>query len=129
MMTTEEFQLKIHEEADLYSPLDPEQKLLSEDVIAYLERNYMNKYRPAGEKYSLRICSDTPVNEENVKKRITEYLSREKENISHEIKKLTRKQIFLFAFGIIVLAIWFFLSVRSDSIDAVNRTHDGKFFM
>lgn len=42
-MTTQEVNLKIHEESDLYSPYDPKQKLLSEDVLSHLERNYINK--------------------------------------------------------------------------------------
>ena len=44
-MITHELKLKIHEEADLFSAYDPDQTLLSEDVVSYLERNYLNKHR------------------------------------------------------------------------------------
>ena len=37
-MVTRDIKLKIHEEADMFTPFDPEQKLLSEDVAAYLVR-------------------------------------------------------------------------------------------
>ena len=59
--------VKIHEESDLYSPFDPDQKLLSKDVISYFTDNYINVHRKFREKYQVNIISDTPVNEENVK--------------------------------------------------------------
>ena len=56
-MSTKEINLKIHEEADLYSAFDPEQKLLSEDVTEYLARNYLNKHRSLKEKNVLHIIN------------------------------------------------------------------------
>ena len=53
-MSTKEINLKIHEEADLYSAFDPEQKLLSEDVTAYLTQNYLNKHRSCFMSYRIR---------------------------------------------------------------------------
>ena len=37
-MITHEIKLKIHEESDLYSPYDPDQKMLSEEVRLYFEK-------------------------------------------------------------------------------------------
>ena len=116
-MVTQEIKLKIHEEADLFSPFDPDQKLLSEDVIQYIARNYLNLHRSFKEKYIIHISSDTPVDEENVKKRIFEHYSQEKDNISYELKKLRLKEICLAAFGIIVLSIWLYLSVSTSNIN------------
>ena len=62
-MIIQEIKLKIHEESDLYSSYDPDQKLLSEDVTLYLAHNYLDKHRKSNEKYTLRIISDTPVNQ------------------------------------------------------------------
>ena len=62
-MTTQEIKLKIHEEDDLYSPLDLDQELLSEEVLTHLERNYLNQHRLIKEQYILHIYSDTPVDE------------------------------------------------------------------
>ena len=65
MMITEEIKLRIHEESDLFSPLDPDQQILSEDVISYLHTKYRMmylKYQPKSGNYVLHIFSDTPVN-------------------------------------------------------------------
>ena len=119
-MTTQEIKLKIHEEDDLYSPLDLDQELLSEEVLTHLERNYLNKHRSIKEQYILHIYSDTPVNEQRVETRIRQYFTQEKDNISYSIRKLTTKQICLFAVGLVFLALWFYLSVLSESVDAIK---------
>lgn len=65
MMITEEIKLRIHEESDLFSPLDPDQQILSEDVISYLHTKYRMmylKYQTKNGSYVLHIFSDTPVN-------------------------------------------------------------------
>ena len=119
-MTTQEIKLKIHEEDDLYSPFDLDQELLSEEVLTHLERNYLNKHRSIKEQYILHIYSDTPVNEQRVETRIRQYFTQEKENISYSIRKLTTKQICLFAVGLVFLALWFYLCVLSESVDAIK---------
>ncbi len=40
-MATREIKLKIHDESELYSPMDPDQKMLSGDVIDYLSRRFL----------------------------------------------------------------------------------------
>ena len=67
MDNTQQIQLKIHDESDLFTPFDPEQKMISEEVNDYLVRNYQNKFKKAKEKYDLHIISDVPVDEECVK--------------------------------------------------------------
>ena len=119
-MTTQEIKLKIHEEDDLYSPFDLDQELLSEEVLTHLERNYLNKHRSIKEQYILHIYSDTPVNEQRVETRIRQYFTQEKDNISYSIRKLTTKQICLFAVGLVFLALWFYLCVLSESVDAIK---------
>ena len=119
-MTTQEIKLKIHEEADLFSEYDPDQMLLSEDIASYFERNYLNKHRSPIEKYILHIYSDTPVNKESVQTRLVQYFTQEKDNIAYEIKKLTLKQIYLAVFGVLILALWFFLSVNSENAGVVK---------
>ncbi len=115
-MKTQIVKIKIHEESDLYSPFDPDQKLLSEDVISYFTGNYMNVQRNNREKYQIHIISDTPVNEENVKNSIFEYCSREKDNIDFELKKMTSKTILLLSMGVIILAVWLLISARTENV-------------
>ena len=35
-MNTREIKLKIHDESELFSPFDPDQTMISDDVIEYL---------------------------------------------------------------------------------------------
>ena len=119
-MSTKEINLKIHEEADLYSAFDPEQKLLSEDVTEYHARNYLNKHRSLKEEYVLHIISDTTVNEEKVRRNFAEYFTVEKDNVSYEIKKLRVKEFGLALFGVLILGLWAYLSVTSQSLGMVR---------
>ena len=119
-MITQELKLKIHEEADLFSAYDPDQMLLSEDVVSYMERNYLNKHRSRDDNFIIHIYSDTPVNEESVKARFLEYFSQEKDNVAFSIKKLTCKQIYLAVIGVLTLLFWFFLSMTSDGANVVR---------
>lgn len=113
-MVTQEINLKIQEEDDLFSPYDPQKKLLSEDVLSHLERNYINKHRHLSDQFTLHIYSDTPVNEKTVKERFANYFTQEMDNTSYEIKQLTKKQIYLIIFGIVFLMIWLALSLSID---------------
>ena len=40
-----EIKLKIHEESDLFSPYDPDQMQLSEDMVTYLKRKSEMMYK------------------------------------------------------------------------------------
>ena len=39
-MTTKTINLKLQEEADLYSPFDPAQEMISDDVVSHLTRSF-----------------------------------------------------------------------------------------
>ena len=112
--------LKIHEESDLFSSFDPDQRMLSEDVAAYLAHNYLNRYRKFEEEYVLQLISDTPVDQEKVKKRMHEYYTMEKNNVWYAIKRLTIKEIWLFILGAIVLGIWLVLSANNSNVRLEN---------
>jgi hypothetical protein len=44
-MSTQIIKMKIHEESDLYSPLDPDRNILSEDIVSYLTRVFLSQHR------------------------------------------------------------------------------------
>ena len=70
------------------------------------------KHRRIKEDYSLRIITDTPVDEENVRKKVRNYFIQEKEDIEdikYAIKRLTRKVLLFILLGIAVLSVWLFL--------------------
>ncbi|MBQ1311945.1 MAG: hypothetical protein IIY55_08865 [Blautia sp.] len=115
-MVRHEIKLKIQDETELFSPLDPDQNMLSEDVTEYFRRNYIHKHRRRKEECTIHIFTDTPVDEEKVKKKIRNYYIQEMEDISYELKKLTMKGIILGIVGAAVLALWLFLS-GSDSVN------------
>ena len=116
-MSKKEIRLKIHEESDLFSRFDPDQKMLSEEVIAYVAHNYLNQHRWLKDSFTIRIISDVPVNQEKVKCRIQDYFVQEKENTDYLLKKLTLKEICLGVFGAVVLAIWLMLSQDSSNVN------------
>ena len=117
-MNTRIIKIKIHEESDLYSPFDPEQKQLSEDVSLYLNRNYVNVRRKNQEQLVLQIYSDTPVDRDRVTRRFNEYFSQELDNVNYQLKRLTIKEICLGIVGAALLTLWAVLSVKTSAIRA-----------
>lgn len=115
-METREIKIKIHDESDLFSSFDPDQKLLSDELTYYLAHNYLNKHRSVKEHYVIRIISDVPVNQETVRQRIQEYYSHEKDNSKLLVKKLTLKEFILGILGIILLMLWLILSEDTPSV-------------
>ena len=115
-MNTKEIKLKIHEEADLFSDLDPDQMMLSEAVTGYLNYNYMKMHRNHNEQFKLRIISDTPVDEQRVTERIRDYYQQELSNSAFALKRLTTKEICMIVIGVIALSIWLILSANGSNV-------------
>ena len=109
--------LKIHEEADLFSVYDPEQKMISEDVLAFISRSFEKVRRNSRDEYILHIESDTPVKQESVKQRIKECFCEEKDMVKKEMRRHFLKAACLGVFGIVVLAIWYYLSLDSENVN------------
>ena len=80
-MAVKEIKLKIHDESELYAPMDPDGNLISDDVIDYLSRVFLNKHRRIREDYVISIISDDPVNEEHARKAIQDEFDRQKDDI------------------------------------------------
>ena len=111
-----EIKLKIHEESDLFSAYDPDESKLSEDVMSYFKRNYVNLHRWINEEYTIRIISDTPVNEEHVRESIRNEFMQEKDDIGFGVKKLTTKEIWFGVVGLIITAFWMYLSYKYNNL-------------
>ena len=119
MMITEEIKLRIHEESDLFSPLDPNQRILSDEVISYLSRNYQTmyqKYQTKNGNYVLHIFSDTPVNEAHVKDAIRGHFVHEKDNIQFLSKIETYKMHALGILGTLFLSASYLLSHYTEGV-------------
>ena len=119
-MITQEIKLRIHEESDLFSPFDPDQTTLSDEVISYLNRNYKliykKMYKKKEKNYAIHIFSDTPVNENHIIEAIREHCTQELESIRFNSKLETFKELSLGLFGTIILSIWFALSHITEGV-------------
>lgn len=110
-----EIKLKIHEEADLYNPLDPDQVLLSDDVVSYILRKY--EERPdVREKHTIHIFSDTSVDEERVRRNIRRYTEEEGKIMKRKQQRSRIKQMWLFGIGIAFIAFWLFIASKTENI-------------
>lgn len=112
-----EIKLKIHDESDLYSSLDPDNKLLSEDITSYFQRKYTEKTAPL-EKTIIHIFSDVPLNEERVRKNIKSYTENELAILAKKKKRSLVKEVWLFILGIIFIALWLVLESVTESVVA-----------
>ncbi len=112
-----EIKLKIHDESDLYSSLDPDMELLSEDITSYFQRKYTEKTSPL-DKTIIHIFSDVPINEERVRKNIKSYTENELVILAKKKKRSLIKEVWLFILGIIFIALWLFLESVTESVVA-----------
>lgn len=113
---TNEIELRIHEESDLFSPLDPRQMQLSEDVISYLTRNTEIIYRKCKGKFAIHIFSDTPVNEDKVKKAFREQILLDLESNRFWAKLETIKEAVLVLFGLSILSLWYVMTESGEGL-------------
>ena len=109
-----EIKIKIHEEADLYNPLDPEGSELSDEVISYMVRKYQEKGRK--EKHIIHIISDEPVDEEKVRNSFLAYSTKEEMIFGDVRNRITLKQLTLFVIGILFISLWLFASSRTENL-------------
>ena len=115
-MNTREIKLKIHDESELFSPLDPDQTMLSDDVIDYLARVFLNKHRRLRESFVIHIISDEPVNETHVKDAIHAEFDRQQDDIHHALRRLMLKLIVLAVLGAAILCLWLYLSATRETV-------------
>ena len=111
-----EIKLKIHEESDLFSPYDPDQMQLSEDMVTYLKRKSEMMYKKNKEAYTLHIFSDTPVNEDKVRRAFREQLLLQLEDNVFSAKLEITKGLFLLLLGVVILSLRYILAERGEAL-------------
>ena len=109
-----EIKLKIHEENDLYNPLDPDRELLSDEVVSYIVRKYSEKNVRGS--HVIRIISDTPLDEERVRKNIRRYTEQEDGIVSRKQKSSSLKQLWLALIGVAFIAVWLILAANTENV-------------
>lgn len=115
-MTTREIKLRVQDESDLYDPMDPDRNMLSEDVVSYLTRVFLNKHRRLREEYVLHIISDTPVDETHIKETVRTEFDRQKNDLRFALKRLMVKLICLSVLGAAILSLWLYLSATTETV-------------
>ena len=111
-----EIKLRIHEESDLFSPYDPDQMQLSEDMISYLKRKSEMMLKKCKEVYTLHIFSDMPVNEDKVKNAFREQLLLDLENNRFSAKLEITKGLFLLFLGVVILSFRYMLAEAGEGL-------------
>lgn len=109
-----EIKIRIHDENDLYDPLDPDKQYLSDDVISYIEKRYSEKTDYG--KVNIHIISDKPVNTDRVKEAFHTYIENEKNSLEKEQHLASIRQIRLFVIGIIFISVWLIMSANIENI-------------
>ena len=120
-----EISIKIHEENDLYNPLDPDCALLSDDVVSYIIRRYQEKERT--EKFFIHVISDKPVNEDRIRENIRSYMLHEIDFQTREHHISTLRQIRLFMIGIAFIAGWLLAARQTESVSVEVLSIIGSF--
>ena len=115
-MITKEIKMKIHDESEFFTPLDPDQNMISDDVVEYFSRVFLAKHRKLHEKYVIRILSETSVDEEHIKSGIKSEFEQKRDDLHYALKKLTVKMIVLAILGVLILSVWFYLLLTTESI-------------
>ncbi len=113
-METLEIKLRIHDENELYSRFDEDRQVLSDDVISYISDRFDE--RKLGSRIRVKIISDEPLDEENVKSAFM--------RSADALKSLNRKQrllnngkmIRLLIIGVALLAIGIVLTISLDQL-------------
>ena len=116
-MTTKTINLKLQEEADLYSPFDPAQEMIADDVVSHLTRSFQNLHKNNKEEYVLQISCETPLNKETAAENLRNFFAQEIDSVKRSLRQLFWKSLCLAVFGILVLSLWFFLSADSESVN------------
>ena len=98
-----EIRLRIHDEAELYSPFDEERLIISDDIVDYIFRRY--KEKKFGEKMIIHIVSDEDIDMGKLKKAFGEYLDVERLQLTKEKKSNTVKQLWMFGVGVLFIAV------------------------
>lgn len=69
-----------------------------------------------GKKHVIHIFSDTPVDEERVKRNIRRYTEDEGKIMKRKQQRSCIKQLWLFAIGIAFIAFWLFIASKTENI-------------
>ena len=88
-----DIRLRIHDEAELYSPFDEERSTISDDVVDYIFRRY--KEKEFGEKMRIHIISDEEIDMDNLKNAFAKYLSVERLQLKKEKKTNAVRQLWM----------------------------------
>ena len=100
-MQTFEIKIIVNDESELYSPFDPDKRILSDDLIAYLSDRYQEK--EIGKKTVL-VFEGVEIVAKNLESALHEHIAAELQKIDKQKKINILKQLRLFVIGLVFVA-------------------------
>lgn len=113
-MSTHIIEIKLEKEEDLYHPLDPNGRLLSDEAKAYLYDRLLEKR--LGDEIELHVLSDGPVDQNKVETAVWLWADTELESMRRESKRNILKQVRLIVFGLIFITASLVLKEKIPTI-------------
>ena len=101
--------IRVNEEAEIFNPLDPEEKTLSDEVIAYIDEKIEG--RKMYEKVTIEFICDKPLNMEKIEDAFRYYAEDLEEQFNQEYKVCTMQQIYVTVIGVLCISLW--LGIRN----------------
>jgi hypothetical protein len=105
-------QLRVHEEADLYHPYDPDQTRINDRVYAYL-KSYCTELEYEKHLHdTLRIYTDSPIDEERFRTSLQNAVQKDRDEFDRQIAENNRRVIWeyivgiVLSFGGVALSLW-----------------------
>ena len=102
--------LTVENDRDLYNRFDPGSDHLSEDVKFYITERL--KDRDPGDKMEICVVSESPVDQDRIVRAFYKWADDEERAIKKEFRKNMVEQLWMFAIGVLFIAVSLILEKR-----------------
>ena len=102
--------VRIHQEADLFNPLDPDGMLLADNIKNYIYEGILEKN--LGEDLEIHIISDEAVNAGRVKEAVHCWGEKELESLKKDSRRNHMQELLMFSMGLAFITVSLSLQKR-----------------
>ena len=95
--------VRIHQDTDLFNPLDPEGRCLADSVKNYIYEGILE--RNLGEDLEIHIISDEAVNVERVNEAVRCWCEKERESLNKDRRRNHMQELLMFIIGLAFITI------------------------
>lgn len=124
-MNTYTIKVKVSDESEVYNSYDPDELTLNGDMVDYI-KGHSSKCRTA-DKVVIEFISDTPLNEEKLRRAFKVMLDNETEKLRQEKKRNYIKQLWMFGIGCLFILAGILLSSHVGELTAAILSTIGSF--